>query len=221
MKNFDTLFDDVRENAMAAAAAVSKQAAKLYDASKHRITAEGIKRNIAKKLIELGKLTYKATTQNIDLSEDIAKAVEEITELKQSLALVKAHIASIKNQKICPDCGNTVPQYSVFCNVCGHKFEMEEPVVEEEAPAEEVTVEEAAAEPAEATEAAPEAVEEDITIAVAEEAPAEEAPAEEANEIVTAAEEAVAEIAEADEEETLAEVEKAAIAEIDEAAAEE
>ena len=159
MKNFDTLFGDVRENAMAAASAVSKQAVKFYDASKHRISAEGIKRSIVKKLIVLGKLTYKATTQDVDLSGDIAKTVEEITELKQSLALVNAHI---KNQKICPACENAVPQYSVFCNICGHKFETEEPVAAEESPAEEavavtenevVTVaEEAAAVTAEADE---------------------------------------------------------------------
>ena len=85
MKNFDTLFGDVRENAMAAASAVSKQAVKFYDASKHRISAEGIKRSIVKKLIVLGKLTYKATTQDVDLSGDIAKTVEEITELFKKL----------------------------------------------------------------------------------------------------------------------------------------
>lgn len=162
MKNFDTLFGDVRENAMAAASAVSKQAVKFYDASKHRISAEGIKRSIVKKLIVLGKLTYKASTQDVDLSGDIAKTVEEITELKQSLALVNARIASIKNQKICPACENAVPQYSVFCNICGHKFETEEPVAAEKTPAEEavavtenevVTVaEEAAAVTAEADE---------------------------------------------------------------------
>lgn len=218
MKNFDTLFDDVRENAMAAAAAVSKQASRIYDASRYRISAEGIKRNIAKKLIELGKLTYKAATHEVDLSEDIANTVAEITELKHNLALVNAQIASIRNQKICPDCGNTVPQYSVFCNVCGSKFETEQPAAEEEAPAETET-------PVEEGEAAPEAVEEDITIAVAEEAadeesPAAEALAEEANEIVAAAEEAVEEIAEADEEAAPA-AEKAVAAETDEAAAEE
>lgn len=188
MKNFDTLFGDVRDNAVAAASAVSKQAAKIYDASKHRISAEGIKRNIVKKLIALGKLTYKATTQDVDLSGDIAKTVEEITELKQSLALINAHIASIKNQKICPECENSVPQYSVFCNICGHKFEAEEPVAEEEAPAEEAI-----------------AVTED-TVA----APAEEAAAVTEDAVAAPAEEAAAVIADAEEAETPAETEKAA-----------
>ena len=182
MKNFDTIIDDVRENAKAAASVVSKQAARLYDASKHRISAEGIKRSIGKKLIELGKLTYKATTQNLDLSEEIAKVVEEITVLKQNLALVNAHIASIKNQKICPECENKVSKESVFCNICGYKFDEEPEAVEEEtaAPAEE-----------EKKEAAEEAV---------------KAPA--PDDIVVAAKEAVEEISE-DPEDVLAEAEKA------------
>lgn len=123
MKNIDTIIDDVKVNAKAAAAVVSKKAATIYDASKHRISAETLKRAIGKKLIELGKLTYKATTQDIDLAEDIAKVVEEITELKENLAIVNAHIASIRNQKICPECENKVPNVSVYCNICGHKFE--------------------------------------------------------------------------------------------------
>ena len=166
MKNFDTIIDDVKLNAKAAAAVVSKKATMFYDASKHRISAETIKRSIGKKLIELGKLTYKATTQDEDLAEEIAKVVEEVTELKQNLAIVDAHIASIRNQKICPECINKVSKISSFCNICGHKFE-DEP--EEVAALPEEVVEEAKAE--------------DIVVA------------EKKDEIVEAAEEAVEEIA--------------------------
>ena len=197
MKNFDTIIDDVRVNAKAAATVVSKQAAKIYDASKHRISAEAIKRSIGRKLIELGKLTYKATTQEGDYSEQIAKIVEEITELKQNLAIVNEHIASIKNQKICPECDNKVTKESAFCNVCGYKFEempAEDPV---EAPVEE-TKEEAPAQ-----EEAPVAHPDDIVVAAqaaveeisqdAEEAvkAADEAVAAEAAEVADAVEEAV------------------------------
>lgn len=172
MKNFDNIIGDVKENAIAAATVVSQKAAQIYDASKHRISAETIKRAIGKKLIELGKLTYKATTQDVDLAEDIAKVVEEITELKQNLAIINEHIADLKNQKICPECENKVTKQSAFCNVCGHKFE--EPV------------EEAAEEPAEevAEEVTAEAAEENIVIA------------EKADDIAEAAEEAVEELTE-------------------------
>ncbi len=133
MKNFDTIIDDVKVNAKNAATVLSQKAAMIYDASKHRISAETIKRNIGKKLIELGKLTYKATTQNIDLSEDIAKVVEEISELKQELSIIVAQLAAIKNQKICPECENKVTKESSFCNICGHKFVDEPEAIEEAA----------------------------------------------------------------------------------------
>ena len=176
MKNFDTIIGDVKVNAKAAASAVSKKAAMLYDASKHRISAETIKRSIGKKLIELGKLTYKATTKDVDLSGEIANVVEEITELKQNLAIVEAHIASIKNQKICPECDNKVTKESSFCNICGHKFE-DEP----EEPVKKIaeTVEEAA----ETVEAKP-----DEIVVAAQEAVAE--ISEDAEEAVKAADEA-------------------------------
>ncbi len=159
MKNLDTIIDGVKVNAKAAAAVLSKKAADLYDASKHRISAETLKRAIGKKLIELGKLTYKATTQNVDMAEDIAKVVAEITELKDNLALVNEHIASIKNQKICPECENKVPNVSSFCNICGHKFEepAAEPVQEATETVEEV-VEEAKDTAGEAAETAAELV---------------------------------------------------------------
>lgn len=192
MKNFDSFLDEVRENAKAAAAAVTQTAAMIYDASKHKISAETIKRAIGKKLIELGKVTYKSTTQDLDLAEDIAKIVEEITELKQNLAIVNAHIASIKNQKICPDCENHVTKESQFCNVCGHKFEPEQ---------EPAQTAEAAEETAEAADA-PEAVQE----------AQEEAAAPQADDIVVAAKEAVEEISE-DAEEAVKAADEAAQAE--------
>lgn len=165
MKNFETIINEVIANAKTYANALSKQAAKLYDVSKHKISAETIKRTIGKKLIDLGKLTYKATTQDVDLAEDIAAVVSEITELKNSLAIVEERIADINNQKICPECGGKVTKESAFCNTCGHKFE--EPV---EAEAAEVAAQE-----------------------VVEEKTEEAAPA--ADDIVVAAKEAVEEIA--------------------------
>ena len=191
MKNFDTIIDDVRVNAKAAATVVSKQAAKIYDASKHRISAEAIKRSIGRKLIELGKLTYKATTQEGDYSEQIAKIVEEITELKQNLAIVNEHIASIKNQKICPECDNKVTKESAFCNVCGYKFEempAEDPV---EAPVEETKEEAPVAHPDDIVVAAQAAVEEISQDAEEAVKAADEAVAAEAAEVADAVEEAV------------------------------
>lgn len=178
MKNFDSIFDDVVVNVKAAASVVSKKASTVYDASKHKISAESLKRAINKKLIELGKLTYKATVEHVDLAEEIAKTVEEIRELKENLDIVTAHIASIRNQKICPDCGAKVPKASLFCNICGAKFEVpvnevtEEPAQEEQSPIDELTEDDI----------------EDITVAVQNSETVDEMIAEEAEKVCEAAE---------------------------------
>ena len=94
MGKFDEIFDDVVVNAKAAASAVSKKASSVYDTSKHKITAAELRGEINKKLKDLGALTYKAQVHNVDLCEDIATLVSEITELKDSLAVINEHIAN-------------------------------------------------------------------------------------------------------------------------------
>ena len=110
MGKFDDFFDDVVVNAKAAASAVSKKASDVYDSSKHKITAAEIRGEINQKLKELGALTYKAQTQNADLSESIDQTVAAITDLKENLKAVNEHIsARIKIQdfaknaeRLCP-----------------------------------------------------------------------------------------------------------------------
>lgn len=130
MGKFDGIFDDVVVNAKAAASAVTRKASDVYDASKHKITAAEIKSDINKKLKELGALTYKAQVNNVNVTEQTEKLVAEISDLKDNLNVINQHIASTKNQKTCAQCDANVPKNSVFCNICGAKFDEAEDVVE-------------------------------------------------------------------------------------------
>ena len=158
MGKFDEILDDVVVNAKTAASAVSKKAAIVYDASKHKISAAEIRGEINKKLKELGKYTYKARVYNMDMDEQINDVIAEIKELKENLDIINAHLDEITNQKKCPQCEAKIPKNSVYCNICGTKLEEAEEDVSaddtaDEAPAEkaaEEAVEEAAEAPAEA-----------------------------------------------------------------------
>ena len=163
MGKFDEILDDVVVNAKTAASAVSKKAAFVYDASKHKITAAEMRGEINKKLKELGKYTYKARVYNMDMDEQINDVIAEIKELKENLDIINAHLDEITNQKKCPQCEAKIPKNSVYCNICGTKLEE----AEEDAGADD-TADEAPAEKA-AEEAGEEAAEE------AAEAPAETA----------------------------------------------
>lgn len=153
MGKFDEIFDDVVVNAKAAASAVSKKAATMYDTSKHKISAAELRGEINKRLRELGMLTYKKEVHGSDVTEEIAKLISEITELKENLAIILDHIDSIKNQKKCPKCESKVPRNSVYCNICGARIDEEEPAEDVEAEFVGEAADETVAEPA------PEAVE--------------------------------------------------------------
>lgn len=128
MGRFDEIFDDVVVNAKAAASAVSKKASSVYDTSKHKITAAELRGEINKKLKDLGALTYRVQVHNDDLSEEISAIVSEITDLKDSLAVINEHLANSKNQRKCPNCDAVVPKNSLYCNICGAKIEDDETV---------------------------------------------------------------------------------------------
>ena len=150
MGKFDEILDDVVVNAKTAASAVSKKAATVYDASRHKITASEIRGEINKKLKELGKFTYKARVFGADMDEQIDAAIAEIKELKENLEIINAHIDDIKNQKKCPQCEAKIPKNSKFCNICGAKLEEADEVISAADiagdDAEDAVVEEAAAE---------------------------------------------------------------------------
>ncbi len=159
MGKFDEILDDVVVNAKTAASAVSKKAAIVYDASKHKISAAEIRGEINKKLKELGKFTYKSRVYDIDMEEQIDAVIAEIKDLKENLDIINAHIDEITNQKKCPECEAKIPKNSIYCNICGTKLdEAEEDIsaadVADEAPAEAV-VEEAAEAPVEEVAEAP------------------------------------------------------------------
>ena len=123
MGKFDEIFDDVVVNAKAAASVVSQTANSVYDTSKHKFTAAEVRGDINKKLRDLGALTYRSEVHGLDLTEQIQQTVTEITELKETLNTINEHIASVKNQKRCPNCDAVVPKKSNFCNICGSKLD--------------------------------------------------------------------------------------------------
>ena len=155
MGKFDEILDDVVVNAKTAASAVSKKAAFVYDASKHKITAAEMRGEINKKLKELGKYSYKARVYNMDMDEQINDVIAEIKELKENLDIINAHLDEITNQKKCPQCEAKIPKNSVYCNICGTKLEEAEEDVSADDTADEAPAEEAAEEAVEEAAEAP------------------------------------------------------------------
>ena len=71
--------------------------------------------------------------------ETVGQKLQQIEELKATIAANNAKIRELKNIAICEACGAEVPLTSNFCDKCGAQMKKPEPVVEE-APAPEVKV---------------------------------------------------------------------------------
>ena len=125
VKNIDGIVKNIKTGAISAASVISKKASNVYDISKSKIAAESVRREIERKFIQLGKLNYKNATEETDVSKETNTIIGEISILKDSLLEIEKNIASIKDQKICPKCNSSVAKNSIFCNICGTKFEEE------------------------------------------------------------------------------------------------
>ena len=84
---------------------------------------------------QIGKLY--ATVHRDDSEEAFAGLVSEVLESERRIGEYRAQILSVKGLVLCPRCGMELPKGAAFCMACGTPIpKAEEPVREEEAPAE-------------------------------------------------------------------------------------
>lgn len=79
---------------------------------------------------EIGEYYYNKYKDAPD--EEIADAVNELTEALNSIADMKNQLLSIKGAVKCTECGAECPIETAFCGKCGAKLVKPEPPVEEE-----------------------------------------------------------------------------------------
>lgn len=132
-----SVFDDVVVNAKSAANAVGKQASKLMDLSRLRLSAADLNGEINKKFKALGRTVYDARKAGADSADAVAEASAEIDELMEQLEAVNAQLASAHAKVVCGYCGQENAQEAVYCSKCGHRLFEEKPAehAEEEQPA--------------------------------------------------------------------------------------
>lgn len=89
---------------------------------------------------EIGEYYYNKCKDAPD--EEIAEAVNELTDTLNSITDMKTQLLSIKGAVKCTECGAECPIETSFCGKCGAKLVKPEPTVEEEVPTEAETAEE-------------------------------------------------------------------------------
>ena len=139
----NSFFDKLSANLTNATRTVQQNLKNSTDASKlmSQITAEN--KSIQENLNAIGKLYYDICKDEPDeafrpMVEAIIKSEQRITELQDSIKIIRARepeLVPVPNENnaempeppktstmVCTGCGNTYPEGTAFCSVCGQKL---------------------------------------------------------------------------------------------------
>ena len=93
------------------------------DQTKYKYSISEFEGKIKNIMAELGEKLYKEYTEGTEFDEEIAEKCKMIDEFKEEIAQINAKIAELTSSSVCSQCGEIIPQDSVFCPKCGAKLD--------------------------------------------------------------------------------------------------
>ncbi|MGN0297782.1 MAG: zinc-ribbon domain-containing protein [Lachnospiraceae bacterium] len=115
-------FDDLQGKLTKGSQAVANKTKEVADITKLKVQISSEERKIQDLYIKIGKAFYEANPS----SEMYAEEIAAITESMKTIARCKEEVAKKKGVLVCDKCGAENPVGSVFCSVCGEKYEVKE-----------------------------------------------------------------------------------------------
>ena len=127
-----SVIDDIAKGASDAVSYASKKTGELTALAKLKLSLQSEKGRLSDCYTEIGKLYYEFIKDGEDLSAEIATYVTAVDNSKAKIAELRAKIAEIQDNVICPNCDTKVPNNFAFCPNCGQKMEKKETPDEDE-----------------------------------------------------------------------------------------
>ena len=123
MSNIDDFTKNVTDKVSETAKAVAKKSGELIEVTKLNLSIYGEESKIEKLYCDIGKIVYEGFKKGEDVDVINKELCESIDELVASKDAMKLKILELKNQAVCPKCGNTVDDSdeNEFCPKCGEK----------------------------------------------------------------------------------------------------
>lgn len=112
----------------------AKKTGEIAGISKLKINIANAKSDISACYKSLGELVYKAQKDGDEgASANIQELFDTIDALYEKIDELNETIATIKNEKVCPNCGASNPKSQRFCGGCGQAFDDDNSEYEEDA----------------------------------------------------------------------------------------
>ena len=101
---------------------LTKKSGEIVEITKVKLAISDTKNQIDSRLRALGKLVYDASGPEYSEDNSADSLIEELNELYSQLKEHEERLASLKCEVICPKCGFSCSEDSVFCKKCGAKL---------------------------------------------------------------------------------------------------
>ncbi len=127
-----SFFKKITDSVSKGVTTATEKAQQTVEITKLNNQISGKRKDIDKLYAVIGEAVYDAYLSN-DLfaaEAQLTPKCEEISAIREEIAVLDARIKAIRNEKDCPSCGKRVSEETRFCPSCGHAFPP--PVVEKE-----------------------------------------------------------------------------------------
>jgi hypothetical protein len=116
------LFENIVKKLTDAADYTLKEAGKLTDTAKTKISIASKEAAIEDELLKIGRYCYdEHADAAINNSDVIQMACSEIDKLTGELKNLNDELAVLKKFKICNECGTKIDRDMSYCHKCGHQ----------------------------------------------------------------------------------------------------
>jgi Zn finger protein HypA/HybF involved in hydrogenase expression len=130
MEEHMSVIDEIAKGASDAVSFASKKTGELTARAKLKLELQAEKGRLYDCYTEIGKLYYGFIKDGDDPSAEIATYVTAVDRSKAKIAELRAKLAELQDNVICPNCHAKVPKNFAYCPTCGKNME-EKPAAEE------------------------------------------------------------------------------------------
>lgn len=114
-----SLLDDTFNSFRDITGSVIEKTGKFVDASRLKLTASEISKEITRRYESLGRVVYDARKAGTDINGLVDECVTSIDALYSRLDDVNARVAKLRDKHYCATCGAVIDRDSVYCARCG------------------------------------------------------------------------------------------------------
>lgn len=100
-----------------------KKTSEVIAVQKLKVNAASLQSQLAKDYEALGRLVYTSAREGTKHEEAAEELMAEIDGKRIRLKNIRAEIAHVRGDRLCPSCGAANAPVAVFCNKCGEKLQ--------------------------------------------------------------------------------------------------